>query len=170
MIILVIGPSGVGKSDYGAHVSRAIPGCRFVDLDCALSERWGTPASQMLPEIGDDAFLDRCQQEVCRLMASSAEANTIIAVAAGALQSRRASDWILRHKGPTVAIVSEPGEVYSRGAARNQRRSLEEFAQTEYSVYRKALYNAARFQLCVSGLLVEEARERFVALVRNLTE
>jgi shikimate kinase len=170
VVILVIGPSGVGKSDYGKHASEAISGCQFFDLDSVLHERLGTPVSQLLPQIGSEAFLDRCQGEVCRVMASCRAGITVIAVGAGALQSRRAKDWILGHQGPTVAVVAAPDEVYNRGGARNQQRTFEEFAQTEYSEYREDLYGTARSLFCVTRLSVLDARGGFTALIRKLAD
>jgi shikimate kinase len=168
MVILVIGPSGVGKSDYGKHVEVTIPGCQFFDLDSLVREHSGTPASQLLPRIGNDAFLDRCRQEVDALMQSCTENVVIVAVGAGALQSGHAGAWLSRHQGPTVAVVAAPDEVYRRGGKRNRGRTLDQFTATEYSQHRQSLYETAKYQCCVTGLTVEEARNRFIDLIRNL--
>jgi shikimate kinase len=168
MVILVIGPSGVGKSDYGKHAAATIPGCQFFDLDSLVRGRAGMPASKLLPQIGNDAFLDRCRQEVDVLMQSCTAQVVVVAVGAGALQSGRAGAWLSQHQGPTIAVVASPDEVYRRGGVRNQNRTLDEFSATEYSQHRRRLYEIARHQCCVTGLTAGEARNRFGDLIRNL--
>jgi shikimate kinase len=168
MVVLVVGPSGVGKSDYGEHAQKAIPNCEFIDLDSRVRERWAMPVSRMLPQIGDEAFLCRCQQEVRDLMESRTWGIMIVAVGAGALQSHRSIDWIAGHLGPTIAVVAAANEVYRRGGARNRNRCFEEFVDTEYSEHRKRLYATAKHRFDVSGWSVEEARNRFVALIRGI--
>jgi shikimate kinase len=170
MVILVIGPSGVGKTDYGKHMQVMIPGCQFFDLDKLVGEKLGVPVSQLLPQIGDDAFLDCCQEEVDALMQSRPESVVVVAVGAGALQSDRAVAWLLQHQGPTVAVVAAPDEVYKRGGVRNLDRTLDQFTATEYSQPRQTLYEAAKYRCDVTGLSVEEARNRFMDLIRNLTQ
>jgi shikimate kinase len=167
-VILLIGPSGVGKSDYGQHVAKTVPGCRFYDLDSLVGERSGTPASQLLPQIRDDAFLHLCQQEVEVLLQSSTEDVAVVAVGAGALQSGEAHAWLSRYSGGTIAVVAAAEEVYKRGGPRNKDRTLEGFKKVEYSECRQRLYETARYQCCVTGLSLEKARARFTDLIRKL--
>src|SRR5260370_22107258 len=133
MVTLVIGPSGVGKSDYGRHAMEAIPKCQFLDLDRLVREKSGTPVSQLLPQIGEDAFHALCRQAVGEIMESCTADITIVAVGAGALESPHATDWISGHQGPTVALVADPDEVYRRGRERNRDRPFEAFFKTEHS-------------------------------------
>ena len=167
-VILVIGPSGVGKSDYGQHAAKMVPGCRFFDLDSLVGKRSGTPASQLLPQIREDAFLHRCQQEVEAQLQSCTEGVAVVAVGAGALQSGEAHAWLSRYPGPTIAVVAAAEEVYRRGGPRNSNRDLSEFKRVEYSEYRERLYHTAKYQCCVTGLLVEKARNHFTKLIRKL--
>jgi shikimate kinase len=168
MVILVIGPSGVGKSDYGEHAAKVVPDCRFFDLDALVSRRAGIPASQLLGQKGSDAFLRSCQQEVDDISHSCTQGIAVVAVGAGALESGSVGDWLSRHAGPTIAVVAPPDEVYRRGGPRNIDRSLERFTQTEYSPRRKGLYyKSSTYQLDVAGLPLEEARIRFACLIRD---
>jgi shikimate kinase len=167
-VILVVGPSGAGKSDYGRHAAKAVPRCEFFDLDGLVGKRSGTPASQLLPKIGNDAFLHRCQQEIEALQNSRTETAAIVAVGAGALQSDQAHAWLSGYPGPTVAVLAPNTEVYSRGSERNRNRSLEEFTATEYSERRQRLYETAKYRCCVGGLSVEAARGQFTDLIRGL--
>lgn len=167
-VILVIGPSGVGKSDYGQHAAKVVPRCRFFDLDSLVSRRSCTPASKLLPQIGNDAFLCCCQQEVEALLQSCTEGVAVVAVGAGALQSNQAHAWLAGHPGPTIAVVATAEEVYARGGRRNSDRTIEAFKKVEYAGHRKLLYNAAEHQCCVTGLSVEKARNHFTNLIRKL--
>jgi shikimate kinase len=168
MVILVIGPSGVGKSDYGRRAAEVIPDCRFFDLDDLVSQRSGTRASQLLGQIGNDAFLDLCQYEVDDISRSCTQGIAVVAVGAGALQSDRVGAWLSRHVGPTIAVVAPPDEVYTRGRERNRNRTLEQFTATEYSRRRQGLYQTAKHQFKVAGLPVDEARVRFSDMIHNL--
>jgi shikimate kinase len=167
-VILVIGPSGVGKSDYGQHAASAVPGCRFFDLDTLVGERSGMPASQLLPQINNDAFLHCCQQEVEALMQSCTEGIAVVAVGAGALQSDEADAWLAGYSGPTIAVVADAEEVYRRGGKRNSDRTIEDFQKVEYSEHRQRLYDTAKYQCCVTGLSLKEARNRFTDMIRKL--
>lgn len=168
MVVLVIGPSGVGKSDYGEYAKKMVPGCLFFDLDSLVRKRVGMSVGQLLPQIGNDAFLDCCQQEVDALLQSCPESVAVVAVGAGALQSYRAGAWLSRHPGPTIAVVAAPDEVYRRGGKRNQNRTLYQFIATEYSQHRQSLYKTAKHQCCVTGLSLEEARNHFTDMIGSL--
>lgn len=168
MVILIIGPSGVGKSDYGTYAEMTIVGCHFFDLDKLVEAREKVPAGQLLPKIGNDAFLNLCCEEVVRLSSSDENDIKIIAVGAGALQSSHAREWISKHAGPSIAIMASCEEVYVRGGERNENRALGEFTQVEYSDDRKRIYEAARIQFSVSGLSLNDARSRFANLILGL--
>ena len=168
MVVLIIGPSGVGKSDYGKYANEAVPQCQFFDLDNLVSQRAGTPAGQLLPRIGKDAFLDRCRQEVDALLQCCPKSVAVVAVGAGALESHCAGPWLSRHPGPTIAVVAAPDEVYRRGGKRNRNRTLGKFIAAEYSQHRQSLYKTAKYQCCVTGLSLEEARNRFTDMIGSL--
>lgn len=167
MVILVIGPSGVGKSTCVEYAAGKLPGCRAFDLDKLVGQRAGMPAYRLLGEVGADGFLQSCQREVDALL-SRAHVVSLIDVGAGVLESHRAATWLSKHQGPTIAVVAPPDEVYRRGGWRNQDRNLGQFTKTEYSDYRQSLYRAATYQCDVKGLPVEAARTRFTDMIRNL--
>jgi shikimate kinase len=169
MITLVIGPSGVGKSTYGEHAAKVVPGCRFFDLDKLVSQRASICAPQLLGQIGHDKFLESCQREVDTITKSWVQGIAVVAVGAGAYDSEHFRSWLSRHVGPTIAVVAPPDEVYRRGGDRNRTRSLEEFTHAEYSSpRRKGLYQAAKHQCDVTGLTLDEAKVRFSHMVRDL--
>jgi shikimate kinase len=166
MVILVIGPSGVGKSECGKYAEVVIPDCHFFDLDEIVSKRSGTRADLLLGRIGPDAFLDFCKTEVDAISKSYIQGIAVVAVGAGALQSLRAGAWLSQHPGPTLAVFAPAEEVRRR--PRNQHRRIEEFKATEFSQHRQGLYEAAKCKVIVAGLTVEEARVRFSDKIRDL--
>jgi shikimate kinase len=168
MIVLIIGPSAVGKSAYAEYAAGKVPGCCFFDLDKLVGQRAGIRASELLCKVQADGFLECCQREVDVLRKSCTHLASLVAVGAGALESPRAGAWLSQHHGPTIAIVAPPHEVYERGGLRNQGRDLAQFTRTEYSPYRLSLYSAARYQCDVKGLTLEDARTRFTDMVRSL--
>ena len=169
-VILLIGPSGVGKSDYDRFAAQQIPACRFADLDELVGQEWNIPASVMLPQIGNDQFRDRCEQEVRKIAASESDGSALVAVGAGALQSAGSGIWVSGHYGLTIAVVASSEEVFGRGGARNVRRTITQFHETEYSQHRQQLYGKAAHRCDVTGLSLDEARQKFVGMVRKLTE
>ena len=117
MLILVVGPSGVGKSKLGEYAGQNMVNCHFFDLDKLVKERTGCSTGKLLPEIGNDAFLDLCCREVDILCDNCLEGLYIVAVGSRVLQSCHALEWLRQHS--TLAITAPAEEVYKRGGARN---------------------------------------------------
>jgi shikimate kinase len=168
MVILVIGPSGVGKSTCVEYAAGKLSGCRFFDLDKLVGQRAGIPACELLGKVGADGFLQCCQHEVNAMLQSCTDIVSLVDVGAGALESPRASAWLSQHQGLTIAVVAPPDEVYRRGGWRNRNRNLDQFTRTEYSEYRQSLYNAATYRCDVNGLPVDDARTCFTDMLRTL--
>ncbi len=167
-VILVIGPSGVGKSDYGAFAARKIPGGCFHDLDDEVARREGCSAGVLLPAYGADRFTETCGDVVRELARGNSQRRLlIIAVGAGALESARAAEWIFTFPH-TLAVMAPPAEVYARGGARNISRSLAQFTACEYSKQRCELYRRCAQQCDVTGLALQEARERFASVAHEI--
>jgi len=168
MLILIVGPSGVGKSTLGEYAGQNMVNCQFFDLDKLVKERTGCSTGKLLPEIENDAFLDLCCREMDILCNECLDGLHIVAIGSGALQSSHALEWLRRYS--TLAITAPAEEVYNRGGARNQNRTLKEFEQTEYSPYRIRIYDSANYKLAVDGLSEQQAKDRFLELIESLSE
>jgi hypothetical protein len=147
VVVLVVGPSGVGKSECGKHAGDSIEGCSFYDLDALIRERSGMQVTKFHLQVGDDGFLDHCRQAVGALMASCTDGIAVVAVGAGALQSLKAKE---------------------RGGRRNIDRTFDAFYETEYSKRRLDIYSVPRYTCSVAGLSLEEAKGRFVEVVKGI--
>lgn len=168
-LIVVIGPSGVGKTTYGQRAATDIERCQFVDLDAAVSASKGCPAGDLLPRIGADRFSDVSRDVLLAISGTLQAGQTIIvAVGAGSLESSRAESWLFR--GPTITVTAKPEQVFARGGARNAHRDLAQFEATEFSSARQRLYRRADCTLDVSDLGLEDAQARFTQLVRGLLQ
>jgi len=166
MMVLVVGPSGVGKSELGQCAEHQIVGCQFYDLDNLVKKSTGISTGELLPNIGNDAFLELCQEEVNALGCKCSDQLCVVAVGAGAPQSSDALEWLRCHS--TVAVTASAEEVYKRGGPRNKDRSFEQFKQTEYSEDRNRIYESAEHKLDVDGLSLQQAKERFVELIESI--
>jgi shikimate kinase len=170
MIILVIGPSGVGKSASGESAAQEIPSCQFFDVDAIVSKKSGMPASQLLGQKGPDAFFSVCRHEIEKIAQSSGGRTAIMAVGAGALVSHLARGFLSCFSTRTIALVAAADEVYKRGGQRNQARTLQQFKDTEYSPYRLDLYRNAKYQCDVTGLSLDKTKARFIGLIKAILQ
>lgn len=169
MVILAIGPSGVGKTDYCEYAGTTVGRCRAYDLDKMVSEYYGEAASALLPRVGnDDDFLRLCRAQVESLSEFRSRNIAAVAVGAGALQSRMAVAWLDAHPGPTIAILAPPEEVYDRGGNRNANRSVDQYINVEYSGHRLKLYERSSHTCDVTGLTVDKARRVFAAKIAQI--
>lgn len=164
MLILLVGPSGVGKTTEGRAVCERIPDCEFHDIDDLIGKSQNRQASQLLPEVGADRFAEISLDVVEAVSKDCADKIGLAAVGAGTLESRSTIEWLRNYV--TVAITAPAEEVYRRDRLRFQR-TLKKFTKVEYSDYRMSIYNSATYQHPVSGLSLEQASEE---LFRLLTE
>jgi shikimate kinase len=154
MPLLVIGPSGVGKSSALQFVARSVDECRFRCLDGLardlgrerglIGENEGVNAlRQKLRD--DDEFLRLGRDAIERLEPVDGGL-LIVDVGAGFLDATSVSEWLRRQT--SVALLA-PCEVVHRRIvqSRADQRSLSEYADQEYSEQRRALYAQATYTI-----------------------
>jgi shikimate kinase len=168
MTILIIGPSGVGKSDYASHAQQSLEDCKFFDLDQLVTEYSGIRASILLPQIGNDRFLECSKQALKEQLAHSKARLNLVAIGAGALQSLNARDWLSSTEVIVITVFAPVEEVYERPGKRNLDRTIEEFRATEYSELRIRLYDSAAYRCDVGGLFALAARAKFCNLIEAI--
>lgn len=158
MLLVLIGPSRVGKSTLGRYATDVLPRCLFYDLDALIAEETSERVSVLLPRIGNQAFLVHCRQALATLEQTVAASSSLclVAVGTGCLQATdEATGWLGEHA--TIAITAPPAEVSTRDHVKGR-----DLVSTEYSAARQALYQRATYQFSVAGLAQDAARQSFV--------
>src|SRR5437870_2377552 len=138
MLVLIIGPSNVGKSSLAEYAGERVPNCESYDLDDLISRRKDKSVRDVFADFKPDGFLKLCRQEIDKLRSQCRNRLCLVVVGAGALESFQARDWLNQFE--TIAITATPEEVYRRDRLK-EIRTFYQFKQTEYSNYRKSIYD-----------------------------
>lgn len=160
MFILLIGPSGVGKSSLGSYASAKLSNCKFDDLDNLIAKESGIQeAMEFLIENGPEIFFQKSVEIVENIKNRNDNQLYLIAVGAGTLVSQQSKSWLENYT--TISITAPPEEVIVRNPL-GPKRDFPEFKMTEYSPFRLSLYQSANFNFPVDGLNETEAHAKFV--------
>lgn len=167
MVVLLVGPSGVGKSSLGRFACEGLPNCEFYDLDDLIKKNnAGESASSVLKRLGADGFFDQSRRAILQVEANCIDQVCVVAVGAGTLQSPQCREFL--EKFPTISIWAPPEEVLCRNPL-GRGREITEYKSTEYSTYRERIYKDSRFQFPVSGLDETTAKQKFAEfLIRGV--
>ena len=168
MIILLIGPSAVGKTTLGQLCASQMQNCEFVDLDDAVARLNGTStAYESAVKFGLPKFLIDCRDIVanCALAYASINVTLLIAVGEWALRMEEPEIWLSAYK--TISLMAPAEEVYQR---RNHltEMSLEGYSRYNYSDARKKIFADCTIALHISGLTQEESVETLKEAVQSL--
>ena len=124
MFILIIGPSGVGKSTLGDYASKNFSNCEFYDLDDLIKKRYNSKSASLLFSLkGPEVFFEysckvlseienKCESQIC-----------LTAVGAGTLVSQKSKDLIIKYI--TISITALPEEVILRNPLGPNRNMVE---------------------------------------------
>jgi shikimate kinase len=174
MAVLVVGPSGVGKSSALHYAAQSLGKCRFASLDDLARdlgrERGLIGGSEgvitLRQQLGDDDQFLRLGIDAVERLERQDGGFLIVDVGAGFLDAPTVGAW-LRHR-TSVALLA-PCEVVHRRIvqARADQRSLTEYAAQEYSERRRALYAHAIYTVNADCTLTELG-VRFLKLLVGL--
>jgi hypothetical protein len=155
VIVYLVGPSGVGKSNAVFRLRTEHPELAVLDLDEDFNGResdWGAigPRLSSLHEQG------------------ASSSHVVVDVGAGT-QTRPELTEFLRHLGARVLLVTAPPEQVILRQPLGGGRDPVEFEMTEYTT-RRELFSLASVAVDVTGLTQDEAAGRVAVAVISLLE
>lgn len=177
MIVLVVGPSGVGKTTCCKAAKSRFPSVIFRSLD-GLVAAWGVengliaaPRIAMLSRrfANPELFLDIGLLAIGQLAGKYPGRHLVVDVGAGFQVATTAQH--LHRLFRLIAITADPEVAYKRiKAERDDERTREQYLQYEYQPSRVAVYNSAQHAVDTSAQSVEQACEQFAGLLDEILE
>jgi len=176
IIILLYGPSGVGKSSAIVLASTQMSAVRFESLD-QLAQDFGRRRRLIGPDQGildlsntlanADRLLEVGKEAVAELVGKGSRQVVVLDIGAGFLDAMDMPNW-LRSNTPVV-MMAPPKVVHDRiVAARNDQRSFAQYRAQEFSEDRLRLYHLAHFTMNADCSTVSLLGDRLVNLLRGL--
>ena len=174
-IILILGPSGVGKTSAYRAVEARFPECVFRHLDglaASFAHRngWiGTANVHVLDARtkSADHFLAIGLQAITDLSARDPDRPLVVDVGAGFQNGSYATRLPAQY--PTIALVAAPEEVHKRWATRpGNSGALSAFVAREFNAHRMAVYDRCRTRIDTTNLTREQTAEALALALRQL--
>jgi hypothetical protein len=175
MIVLLIGPSGVGKTKTYQAIEGQFPDWVFRHLDGLASDYahgMGWIAEAEVSVLNGftknrDQFLAIGLQAIADLAARNEGRHLVIDVGAGfqdATYSTRLPDQY-----PTIALIADPAVAHARWKSRPANTgSLDWFIGREFSESRRTMYDRAREKIDTTSLTIEQAADRLAPALRRI--
>ncbi|MBO4940381.1 MAG: shikimate kinase [Clostridia bacterium] len=136
--IILIGMPGSGKTTVGTELSEKM-GYGYIDSDSVLVAREGKRLSEIIEEIGREAFLDieaKVNSELCASRCIIATGGSVIYRDA-AMQKLKQMGKIVYLKYPYEVIASRLGDLKKRGVALKDGFSLKDLYEERTPLYEK---------------------------------
>jgi hypothetical protein len=157
-IILIVGPSGVGKTSAYQSIEGKFSNCVAQHLD-GLASDWAVELGWLLdPNVDllrnhinkgnndDQLFLAFGLESIGMLASRHPEKHLIIDVGAGFQDARSAENLHRIHD--VISITAEPSIAYSRICKRpNEKRSFKDYKAQEFSEHRIKVYKQAQYSI-----------------------
>ena len=175
MIVLIVGPSGVGKTSTYQAAESHFPGVVFHHLD-GLAARWALQKGiidlesvTLLNQTVSDAevFLSIGLMAIGKLEGENPGKHLLIDVGAGFQVSRTAAK--LHRVFQIIAITAEPMVAFSRiQHGRNDQRTFEQYHRDEFSPKRVAVYRSAHHTIDSSRQSPAETALQLIDILKSL--
>jgi shikimate kinase len=170
-ILLLIGPSGVGKSS----VIKEIP---FYDtlliykLDDILKElNEEASISKYFHRIGNKAFFEKSIEAIERLRKESPAKQILIDIGAGSIDWEGCTDIFLNYR--IVSLTGDKEILYDRIKTRAlengsvETRTLEQYTKSEFMPHKMALYDQATFNIDTSKLSKSDIAKIIIEILQG---
>ncbi|GAB5445117.1 MAG: hypothetical protein Fues2KO_54660 [Fuerstiella sp.] len=175
MIILLLGPSGVGKTTSYELIADEVPQCECRHLD-GLASRWGVAQGWLKKEsvgllrshIDDNQlFLAFGLEAIGAFAADHHDRHCVIDVGAG-FQDARSAKYLSRiHR--TIALTGDAHAIYQRKLDhRGEDRSFEEYFAVEFSEHRRSVYNACQHTIDTTHQSKDETADQLKATLQQI--
>jgi adenylate kinase len=175
-MILVYGPSGVGKTAAFRFAMGRVCNAEFTSLDDVAADfgrrngtiSYGQGAGDLLPKLGADKFLQIAIKAAKERLEASQGQDVVLDIGAGFLESPLAGAWLSSCE--CVVFEASPEVVYARHLSRLPRevRTIEHYTAQEFSPRRRAYYALANHRVAAERGPDEVGRS-FVQLILELT-
>jgi shikimate kinase len=136
--IILIGMPGSGKTTIGTELSEKI-GYGYIDSDSVLVAREGKRLSEIIADVGREAFLDieaKVNSELCASRCIIATGGSVI-YRDGAMQKLKEMGKIVYLKYPYEVIASRLGDLKKRGVALKDGFTLKDLYEERIPLYEK---------------------------------
>jgi len=169
LLIYLIGPSGVGKSELGKSTGGTSNSISYIDLDEIMKKRDPT----LFCHNGSrwQEFWELAKNCLRELEKQYADGLCLIDSGAGCLMAKDALSYFTTQK-MVVLIQDSPVNSFSRARARTggywSNRSLDDYTKEEYSDERKRFYKAATHKVDITDLNKDDAVVTFNRFIAGL--
>lgn len=166
MLILIIGPSAVGKSATTHRYAEKYGNCTVVNLDDAVAQLNGTEtAFQTVKQFGWEKFFQDCQTLIMDYeLRDTSDSLTLIDVGEGMLWQEASRKWLSRYK--RIALVASPEEVFSRRHG-VLRLSLEDVYRYCFSGERIQYFRNCEAVIDCNGLSIEQVVDKMASIIQD---
>ena len=174
-IVLIVGPSGVGKTAAYEAIEDRFPTCIFRHLD-GLASSWGVEHGRLAREsvsmlrahIDDDQlFLAFGLESIGRLAGRHPEKNLVVDVGAGFQDAHGAEHLCRVHT--LIAITGDPRAIYERKRRhRGEERSFGDYCKVEFSSHRRTVYARPHHSIDTTDLSQEETAGKLESLIDSI--
>lgn len=169
-IILLLGPSGIGKTTVIKQFIKQVKSVRSVVLDniahqfarddSLIGKKDDLNALIKVLDNDRERFLNYGLMALELHCGKSESDYWIVDVGTGFLDSKESMQWITEY--PSICLISEPPIVFERFIkARQLDVSYEQYMTTQFSKARVAIYNKAAIVIKTDGLDEVETAQRF---------
>lgn len=179
MIILIVGPSGIGKSTTLRQLEPMLPEIVFLDLDKITAE-WAVETG--IVATASISHLNRTIRDPEKFFALGFQAlkahtngnpgkHVVVDVGAGFQVAKSARRLHLQFK--TISIIAAPDVAYARIKDREnsrESRSLELYHQDEFNPQRKQVYDEAHAKVETDGQSPGETAILVATILREWTQ